>query len=228
MPLKKDKKSRLKGAAAGELGKSGIMRDFIENVNSDKNNGGNDSKGREAGSRTENAKKDYTKPAASKGDFPGKNRPVPYSSKTPHSTTAKEWWLSFSSFFLIIGLIFGIYFFSALPETGSYVMLSNSPISDQNISAHSSPPSLSRGNPVYFTYTSDKPVGSDTLGIAVYQYGPSNEKTLLTALRVNVKPHWRVISSHFQKEYFEYPGKYEMVMETATRVELTRQVFHIR
>lgn len=216
MPSKKDKKSRLRGAAAGELNRPGIMKDFIENVKQDK------------GANSEGAEKEPKgKPIKTMKPEQKKAKELP-PAKGPHSTTSKEWWISFSSFILIISLIFGVYFFAGKPTNQPFVYLANDPIDKRPGIAHANPPRLDRGMPVYFTYTSDKAVGSDTIGIQVYQYGPAGEKNLLTVSRVNVKPHWRIIESFFQREYFEYPGKYEIIFETATRVELARQVFHIR
>ena len=222
------KKDRLKGAIKNELKGDGIMREFVRNVNEDKKsepaakengvagNGKSDDQPREIPEKK-------SRTSAARPSKPGRSLPI------PRHNTPREWWISFLAFLFVVFLVFGIYFVSTMESpVNSYVKLSTAPLLQQERFPHGERPNFQIDEPVYISYFSNGPLNSNIVYFKVYIMTNDGAHKILTSSQYTIDPQWNTLETHFQKEFFDYPGIYEIVIENENKVELARQQFEIK
>lgn len=222
------KKDKLKGAIQSELKGDTIMHEFIKNVNEDKQ-GEPDTKSKSSQTSSSQKQKKEDKKEEKKATRQKPRRAQGSSGlPAPRNNTPKEWWLSFLAFLFITGLIFGAYFISTYESLpGSYIRLSGEPWSEHKIYPHDSAPNFRIHTPIYINYISKEALNTDLVSIHVYTLQSEGTRNLLTSSQYKIDRRWRKLETHFQKEFFENPGKYEIIIQDENNTQLARQFFEV-
>jgi hypothetical protein len=217
---KKNKKDELKGAINNELSSNGIMGEFVNNLKNDKNNNGATSKSEESGSLLESIKSIAQKSPKDKGGF-GDNLPM------IRNRTRKEWWVSLAAFFTVILLIF-LLFFGFGSENKYELALASSALDNYAYGAAVTNETFESGKPVYVYFAAKKAINSNKIFIQVINLNQSSDESKMSLIESNINPNWKIVETHFQKEYFENPGKYKIIIENEKKKVLVEKIFTVR
>jgi hypothetical protein len=217
---KKSKKDELKGAMDGELSSNGIMGEFVNNVKNDKSNSG---KSEESGGFLESIKSIAQmgqKTQKDKGDSGG-NFPM------IRNRSQKESWVSLGAFLAVIFLVLLIFF--AIGGGNKYqVYLSSTPVDNYMYGAAETKETFESGKPVYVYFAAKKAIKTGKIFIEVINLNRSSAEGKLSTIESNINPEWKIVETHFQKEYFETPGKYKIIIENEKKKVLVDKIFTIK
>jgi len=215
---KKGKKDELKGAMNGETSSDGIMSEFINHIKNDKGedksaSGKSGETGGLLGSLKSLTQKD-------KGGFGG-NFPM------IRNTNQREWWVSLGSFAVIIVLVILLFF--AFGSGNKYQLyLVSSPIDNYSYGSAETKKTFDSGKPVYVYFGAKSAIKTKKIFIQIINLNSSSDESKLSTLESNINPGWKVVETHFQKEFFENPGKYKIIIENEKKKVLIEKIFTIK
>ena len=213
----KNKKDELKGAMDSELSSNGIMGDFVNHVKNDKSSS---SKSEESGGLIESIKSLVQRGSKNDDNFGG-NYPM------IRNRTQKEWWVSLGSFATIIFLIFLLFF--AFGSSNKYQLyLTSSATDNYSYGAAETRETFESGKPVYVYFAAKKAIKSKKIFIQVINLSQSSNENKMSLIESNINPNWKIVETHFQKEYFENPGKYKIIIENEKKKVLVEKIFTVR
>ena len=155
--------------------------------------------------------------------------------KRPQSITLfnrsnKEWWISLISFTLIVLLLTGIISLFTGGSSENFIYLANTPVNNySSMDIHKEPPLFNKNNPVYFYLNMEDSINTSSLTISLNMANSSTETpiSLINFQMSNLNPKWKVLESHFQKELFAQPGRYELIISKPDNEILAKQLFII-
>lgn len=215
---KTGKKDELKGAMHDEISSGSIMGDFINNVNNDKKNEKSSSKKDEEYSGSAKPLKSLTE--GGKSLFSG-SLPV------IRNSNQKEWWVSIGSFATVITLVLLLFF--AFGSSNKYqIQLASTAIENYAYGTGDSRETFEIGKPVYIYFGAKSAIKSDKIYIHVINLNQGDAEEKMATIESNINPKWKVVETHFQKEFFETPGNYKIVIENEKKKVLVEKTFSVK
>ncbi|MDH4262692.1 MAG: hypothetical protein OEV78_06600 [Spirochaetia bacterium] len=221
---KKNKKDELKGAIDSELSPNGIMSDFVNNIRNDKDSDKRSSSGK---SDESEGFMESIKSLAQKGQKAIKDND-PFSGNFPmiRNRTQKEWWVSLGAFLSVVLLIFLLFF--AFGSNNKYqIHLSPNAIDNYTFGTSETKEVFEIGKPVYIYFAAQKAIKTKKIFIKVINLNMSSGDGNISIIESNINPKWKVIETHFQKEFFESPGKYKIIIENEKKKVLIEKTFTV-
>ncbi|MDH4200755.1 MAG: hypothetical protein OEV66_10285 [Spirochaetia bacterium] len=212
---KKNKKDLLDGAISEELS-DGLMSEFINEVNEDKKNEKTSSKKH---SESEKSMKELkVAPNAS------------FESYVPmiRNNNFKEWWISLGAFATIMTIVILFFFIPFGANDKFQIHLSSRAISNYNFAADETHDTFELGKPVYVYFTSKKALNSKTINISIINLSGGLSDNQLSSFQSKINPKWKVVETHFQKEFFESPGKYKIIIQNDQKKVLVEKTFSVK
>jgi len=212
---KKNKKDELKGAMDDELSSKGIMGEFVNNVHDDRSQPSG--KSGEKGGFIESLK---SLREGSKGGFGG-NFPM------IRNRSAQEWWVSLAGFITVIFLVF-LLFFSFGSGNKYQVYLFSNPIDNISYGSAESREVFESNKPIYVYFASKKAIKTNKIFIQVINLNRPASESKMSLIESNINPNWKIVETHFQKEFFETPGNYKIIIENEKKKLLFEKSFKIK
>jgi len=218
---KKGKKDDLKGAMDQEMSSGGIMGDFVKNVNKDNSKGkGSSEKPEETGGFLESIKSLAKRGEQDKDDYSG-NYPM------IRNRTPREWWISSGAFLVVLLLVFFL-FFGFAGGNKYQLYLSSTAIDNYTYGSAEASEFFETNRPIYVYFAAKKKMKTNKVSIKIVNLSHSSADSNLSIIESNINPNWKIVETHFQKEFFESPGKYKIIISNEKKKTLIEKTFTVR
>lgn len=214
---KNSKKDKLEGAIGNELGSDGIMSAFVSQIQSDKSEPVS-----QASPEMKESEKFHKNEDERRESMPTRRLAM---IKSPGK---KEWWISLGAFSTIIILVLFFFWLPCSKAQTYKIRLSDKSMDAISMMNLPDTANFSVGSPVYFFFGSEKPLQVKKVFIHVENLNLPSSTAKMSSTEYNINPNWKSIETHFQKEFFDSPGKYRITVENAEKKVLAEKIFYIR